>query len=404
MAVFLITMLLLLLVACVLFLAAGWRQREARGDARDSLNTHFYQQRLAELTQDEEQGVIADRAVMERELQQTLLSDIPPASETHAHSSSRRWVLLPGLIVLIVVSVASYLKTGGLTQLSGWMQIQEDYPALRAQVMDPHARPLTLEQLSRLQLGLRSQLQSEPDNPGGWAMLGRLGMVLNDATTARQAFERALQLAPNNMALKQDYAEVLTRSGDPQDNRQAGLLLKDLLKQHPQNIRTLSLLAYNAFEQQQYSQAIDSWEALLHALPTDDPRRDDIARSIEQAKTDAGQQNTQLAVDVTLSPQAEKMLPPGGVMYISVTDGISPVPVAVKRISPGHFPVSLTLDDSNAMLQDRRLSAQKQIQVRVRISRNGRASPEPGDWFGLSAVVPWDGHQHIAVAIDQQQP
>ncbi|MGX9255549.1 c-type cytochrome biogenesis protein CcmI [Pantoea ananatis] len=403
MAVFLITIFVLLLAACILFLAAGWRQRETHTAARDNLNTHFYQQRLAELTQDEEQGVIADRVVMEQELQQTLLSDIPPASDAHSHRS-RRWVLLPGLIVLVVVSLASYLKTGGLTQLSGWLQVQEAYPALSAQLMDPHARPLTQEQLSRLQLGLRSQLQNEPDNLSGWAMLGRLGMVLNNAMGARQAFEHALQLAPNNFALQQDYAEVLTRSGDPQDNRQAGLLLNELLKQHPQDIRTLSLLAYNAFEQQQYSQAIDSWQELLNALPANDARRDGIARSIEQAKTDAGQQSTQLAVEVTLSPQAEKMLPPGGVMYISVTDGVSPVPVAVKRVSPGHFPVSLTLDDSNAMLQDRRLSAQKQIQVRVRISRNGRANPETGDWFGVSAVVPWDGHQHIDVAIDKQQP
>ncbi|RNL34624.1 c-type cytochrome biogenesis protein CcmI, partial [Xanthomonas vasicola pv. vasculorum] len=44
------------------------------------------------------------------------------------------------------------------------------------------------------------------------------------------------------------------------------------------------------------------------------------------------------------------------------------------------------------------------IQVRVRIARNGRANPEPGDWFGVSAIVPWDGYQHIDVAIDKQQP
>jgi len=228
--------------------------------------------------------------------------------------------------------------------------------------------------------------------------------VLNNATTARQAFEHALQLAPNNQVLKQDYAEVLARSGDPQENRQAELVLQDLRKQDPHNARTLSLLAYAAFEQQHYAQAIAAWQTLLNALPADDPRRDNIARSIEQARTDAGQQASQLTVDVTLSPQAENMLPPGGVMYISVTDGMSPVPVAVKRLAAGHFPVSLTLDDSNAMMQGRRLSAQKQIQVRVRISRNGRANPEPGDWFGVSAVVPWDGHQHVTVEINAQQP
>lgn len=340
---------------------------------------------------------------MERELQQTLLADIPPTQTAQAHSSSR-WILLPGLIVLLLVSLGTYLKVGGLAQLTGWMQVQQDYPALRARLMDPAAKPLTMEELAWLQLGLRSALQSQPDNLNDWTMLGRLGMVLNNASIASQAFERALQLAPNDPGLKQDYAEVLTRSSDPQDNRQAALLLHELLKADRHNLRTLGLLAFNAFEQQQYDQAIDAWQTLLTLLPANDERRVMIARSIEQAKTAAGQQSSQLALSISLMPQAEKILPQGGVLYISVTDGVSPVPVAVKRLPLSHFPLSLTLDDSNAMMPDRLLSAQHQLQVRARISRDGSANARSGDWFGLSAVMPWDGHQQMAVEINQQQP
>lgn len=403
MSAFWITLLLLLLAACALFIGAGWRQRLASDGERNQLNKDFYQQRLDELAQDEAQGVVAERPIMERELQQTLLTDIPDNDAAQAHSSSR-WVLLPGVIVLIAVSLGTYLKTGGLAQTSGWMQVKQAYPALRARVMDPQAQPLSMEELAQLQLGLRSALQSEPNNMNDWAMLGRLGMVLNNATTASQAFEHALQLAPNNIDLKQDYAEVLTRSSDPQDNRQAGLILRDLLKDDHSNVRTLSLLAFNAFEQQQYVQAIGAWQTMLKLIPADDHRRTMIERSIEQAKTDAGQQNIQLALTVTLSPQAEKMLPQGGVMYISVSDGVSPVPVAVKRMPLSHFPLSLTLDDSNAMMPDRLLSVQHQVQVRVRISRDGSANPQSGDWFGLSEKTPWDGHQNMAVEINQQQP
>jgi hypothetical protein len=56
------------------------------------------------------------------------------------------------------------------------------------------------------------------------------------------------------------------------------------------------------------------------------------------------------------------------------------------------------------MMPDRLLSAQHQVQVRVRISRDGSANPQSGDWLGLSAVTPWDGHQQLAVEINQQQP
>jgi len=403
MSAFWITLVILLLVACTLFLAAGWRQRQTSAGDRDRLNQRFYHQRIDELAQDEEQGVVAERPLMERELQQTLLADIPPAQTMQSHSSSR-WILLPGLIVLIAVSLGTYLKTGGLAQFTGWMQVQQAYPELRARLMDPGAKPLSMEELARLQLGLRTALQTEPDNLADWTMLGRLGMVLNNAEIASQAFEHALQLAPNDLALKQDYAEVLTRSPDPQDNRQASLLLQALLKADPQNLRTLSLLAFNAYGQQQYDQAINAWQTLLALLPVDDKRHAMIARSIEKARSEAGQQSRQLALTVTLTPKAEKMLPPDGVLYISVSDGDSPVPVAVKRMPLSHFPLSLTLDDSNAMMPDRLLSMQHQVEVRVRISRDGSANPQPGDWLGLSAVTPWDGHQPIAVEINKQLP
>ncbi|MBA8863461.1 cytochrome c-type biogenesis protein CcmI [Pantoea agglomerans] len=402
MSAFWITLFLLLLAACTLFMAAGWRQRQASTGDRDRLNQRFYHQRIDELAQDEDQGVVAERPLMERELQQTLLADIPPAQTMKLHSSSR-WILLPGLIVLIGVSLGTYLKTGGLAQLTGWKQVQQAYPELRARLMDPGAKPLSMEELARLQLGLRTALQTEPDNLADWTMLGRLGMVLNNADTASQAFEHALQLAPNDLALKQDYAEVLTRSPDPQDNRQASLLLQALLKADPQNLRTLSLLAFNAYGQQQYDQAIDAWQTLLGLLPAGDSRQAMIARSIEKARSAAGQQSRQLALTVTLAPKAEKMLPQDGVLYISVSDGASPVPVAVKRMPLSHFPLSLTLDDSNAMMPDRLLSAQHQVEVRVRISRDP-ANPRPGDWLGLSAVTPWDGHQPVAVEINQQLP
>ncbi|WHQ76512.1 c-type cytochrome biogenesis protein CcmI [Pantoea sp. Lij88] len=403
MSAFWITLFLLLLAVCTLFLTAGWRQRQASAGDRDRLNQRFYHQRIEELAQDEEQGVVAERPLMERELQQTLLADIPPAQTLQSHTS-RRWILLPGLIVLIAVSLGTYLKTGGLAQFTGWMQVQQAYPELRARLMDPGAKPLSMEELARLQLGLRTALQTEPDNLADWTMLGRLGMVLNNAEIASQAFEHALQLAPNDLALKQDYAEVLTRSPDPQDNRQASLLLQSLLKADPQNLRTLSLLAFNAYGQQQYDQAIEAWQTLLALLPAGDQRHAMIARSIEKARSEAGQQSRQLALTVTLTPKAEKMLPPDGVLYISVSDGASPVPVAVKRMPLSHFPLSLTLDDSNAMMPDRLLSAQHQVEVRVRISRDGSANPQPGDWLGLSAVTPWDGHQSIAVEINKQLP
>lgn len=394
----------LLLAALLLLLIAGWRSDRPSSVDRDTLNKVFYQQRLHELDEDEAQGVIAARQPMVQELQQTLLTDIPSSSASAPGRPLNRWVLLPGAVLLIIVSLGCYLKTGGLPGLIAWHQVQDDYPALRARLLDPQEKPLTLEELARLGLGLRTALQQDSGQLRDWLMLGRIGMVLDNRETAIEAFQRALQLAPNNEEVKLSYAEVLTRSSDPQDNREAQAMLKAMLQQAPTNVRLLSLAAFNAFEQQQYPQAISFWQTMLTQLPTNDPRVAQVQRSIQQAKTAAGLQTSQLSLRITLAEATEKMLPPGGVMYISVSDGVSPVPVAVKKLPLSHFPLSLTLDDSNAMMPERLLSAQHQVKVRVRIARDGSATPKPGDWFGESALTPFDGHQHLAVEINQQQP
>ncbi|GLR10617.1 c-type cytochrome biogenesis protein CcmI [Mixta theicola] len=404
MTLFWITLTGLLLAALLLLLTAGWRSDRQSPVDRDTLNKIFYRQRLNELDQDEAQGVIAARQPMVQELQQTLLTDIPTSSSPTPARPLSRWALLPGALLLVAISLGCYLKTGGLPGLIAWQQVQDDYPTLRARLLDPQAKPLTLEELARLGLGLRTALQQDGSQLHDWLILGRIGMVLNNRDTAIEAFQRALQLAPDNEEIKLSYAEVLTRSSDPQDNREAQAMLNAMQRHDPANLRLLSLVAFNAFEQQQYPRAIEAWQTMLTQLPTNDPRIAQVQRSIQQAKTAAGLQSSQLSLSITLAAPVEKMLPPDGVMYISVSDGVSPVPVAVKKLPLSHFPLSLTLDDSNAMMPDRLLSAQHQVKVRVRIARDGSATPRSGDWFGESALTPFDGHQHLTVEINQQQP
>ncbi|MDN6550024.1 MAG: c-type cytochrome biogenesis protein CcmI, partial [Enterobacterales bacterium] len=197
---------------------------------------------------------------------------------------------------------------------------------------------------------------------------------------------------------------VLTRSNDPEDNKQAADMLANMMVRNHQDVRVLSLLAFNAFEQGDYKKAIGAWEMMLRVLPENDSRREVLKRSIEQAKAQSGEDNTQLSVTINLPPEIERQLPPTAVLVVSVTDGVAPIPVAVKQLPLGHFPVTVSLSDANAMMPERLLSAQKQVKVRARISRDGLANPQPGDWFGESAVMPYNKESQISVQIDHQVP
>ncbi|MEX3173123.1 c-type cytochrome biogenesis protein CcmI [Serratia quinivorans] len=403
MAFWLIIIVLLVGAAALLVVPAMRQSDKSTAASRDTLNKAFYQDRLHELEQDEDQGVVTERPEMVKELQQNLLNDIPGQQDTQAKPINR-WALVPGVALLVVVTLGFYLKTGGLAQVLDWQQVEAQMPELRARVSNERAQPLSMEEIARLGLGLRTALQQDDRNINDWMMLGRVGMALNNATTATQAFAHAYQLDPNSLEVRLGYAEVLTRSNDPEDNKQATQMLRKMIAEDHTNLRVLSLLAFNSFEQGDFKQAIGAWQVMLKLLPANDQRAEVIKRSIAQAKTQAGGETVKLGVNVTLSPQATNALPPQGTLVISVTDGANPVPVAVKQLPLSRFPLSFSLDDSNAMMPERLLSAQHQVKVRVRISQDGLATPQAGDWFGESALQNFSGKEQIDVQINKQVP
>ncbi|WP_145518424.1 c-type cytochrome biogenesis protein CcmI [Yersinia mollaretii] len=406
MAFWLIVIILLAVAGALLVIPALRKEANSPATTRDELNKAIYQDRLSELAEDEAQGVVDQQPELIQELQQNLLTDIPQQSD-EAATPINRWVLLPGVVILVVIAVGLYLKTGGLAQVQAWRQVEAQMPELRARVANERAEPLTMEEVARLGLGLRTSLQQDAGNVNDWMMLGRVGMALNNATTATQAFAKAYQLAPDNEDVRLGYAEVLTRSNDPQDNQLATQMLRSMVGQDHTNLRAMSLLAFNAFEQGDFKQAIGAWEVMLKLLPAGDSRVEVIKRSIAQAKSQAGQETATLKIEVALSSDAARKLPQQGALIISVTDGTNPVPVAVKQLPLSRFPLSITLDDSNAMMPERLLSSLQQVKVRARISLDGTANPQPGDWFGESGVQDFDGKgqpQTIHVEINKQTP
>ncbi|WP_454878479.1 c-type cytochrome biogenesis protein CcmI [Serratia inhibens] len=403
MAFWLIIIVLLAGAAALLVVPAMRQGKQGAATSRDALNKAFYQDRLNELEQDEEQGVVAERPELVKELQQNLLNDIPGQQDVQTKPINR-WALVPGVLLLVVVTLGFYLKTGGLAQVMDWQQVQTQMPELRARVANERAQPLSMEEIARLGLGLRTALQQDDRNINDWMMLGRVGMALNNATTATQAFAHAYQLDPNNLEVRLGYAEVLTRSNDPEDNKQATQMLRKMIAEDHTNLRVLSLLAFNAFEQGDFKQAIGAWQVMLKLLPANDQRIEVLKRSIAQAKSQAGEETVKLNVNVTLSPEATNALPQQGTLVISVTDGANPVPVAVKQLPLSRFPLSFSLDDSNAMMPERLLSAQHQVKVRVRISHDGLATPQAGDWFGESELQNFSGKGQVSVQIDKQVP
>lgn len=158
------------------------------------------------------------------DVQRALLTDISAAP---ARSPLPRWVLIPEG-VLLAVALGLYGLTGGVSQVLRWRQTVNEFPALRVRVSTTQGQPLSAEALSRFAVGLRAELQQHPAGKQNWLILGRLGVVLNNADMATQAFAKAWRLAPEDDAIALDYASVLTRSADPGDNGAGNRLLREI--------------------------------------------------------------------------------------------------------------------------------------------------------------------------------
>ncbi|WP_224552443.1 c-type cytochrome biogenesis protein CcmI [Pectobacterium versatile] len=283
----LIATIVLSLIALSALLLAPW---SSRGEYdRDAINQALYRDRLRELTVDvaNEQ----ERAQLVEELQHTLLQDIPSDAKAQQRPLNS-WVLLPGVLLLVIVSLGVFWKISAVNRVQELQQVVALTPDLMKRALDPDAEPLTIEDVARLGLGLRSQLEMQPDNPQDWWMLGRIAGLLNNYDMSVQAFAKAFQLDPKNTDLALDYADLLSRSTDPRDSQRGGDMLRELMNSGSTNVRVLSLLAFNAYEAQRYQDAINAWEAMLQLLPQNDTRRAVIERSVAQAKASMSVQAT----------------------------------------------------------------------------------------------------------------
>jgi len=63
------------------------------------------------------------------------------------------------------------------------------------------------------------------------------------------------------------------------------------------------------------------------------------------------------------------------------------------------LPTQVVLDDSQAMAQGMALSSVPEVKVSVRISSNGQAVAQPGEWGASQLAVPTRGQSKLQLKI-----
>ena len=388
---------LLLLVALSFLLIPVVRGRRAQSEEdRTALNVALYQERIAELQAQQEEGVLSaaqmdgGRAEAAREL----LADTEGVGPERVSRLGKPLPLLAAILVP-VLALGLYLHFGA-----------SDKVELTREFSQP---PGSLAQMTER---LERAVKAQPDSAQSAYFLARTYMAQDRPADAARMFERAAKLAGRQPELLGQWAQALYFAGNKAWTPQIQGIAEEALKLDPKEVTSLGLMGINAFESQQFDQAVSYWTRLLAVLPPNDPSREALEGGIKRASDKLVQsggtlenmqpvavQGARLKVRVTLSEALKAKVQPGDTVFVFAR-AVSgpPAPLAVKRVTVADLPVEVELTDADAMMPQLKLSNFAEVQLVARVSRAGQ--PTAGEWVGRSQPLPSNVTALQALTID----
>ena len=422
------TMLFMLLaLAMCLCIAAVFiwfllRQRPVRTSASQAkLNASVYRAQIADLDFEHQSGHISAQEWQQTrdELSQRLLEDTSVGDDPGARKEKPAlWTALLIGLTLPVASLSMYLWVG-------------EPQALQAMATEPPEKAMQAE-LSGMAQTLAKKLEANPDNQEGWVMLGRSYRTLEKYDNAVSAYDRALKLSADDN-LKLERAEVLALKAQGNFDGEPWNVIREILKKDPQQKGALLLAGSASYAHDKYADALRYWQQARKLLAADHPDVPSLEGAIATAQNKLGLPVT----PPTSSPQAPAAASGAGAtasvssgaqaglnitgrisLAAALKDKASPtdmvyvyaspangdrMPLAIFKSTVAKLPLNFTLDDSTAMLPERKLSGAGEVILKARISKSGNAIPQSGDLTGTLGPVKV-GAKGLMLEIKEQIP
>ena len=407
-------------VVLIVLSVALWRgsQQGARWAAHQAdavndpakANAAVYRDQMAELDREFVMGNLSyeELKAARDELSERLLADVVGLDESDKPAAAaasvvwrKPWLSI-GLMVF-VIPVASMLMYSVLGEPAAL-----DPRALQ-QGVDSSVE-VTPEKLTEMAVALTRRLQDEPNSMEGWVMLGRVQRARGHFEEAAEAFGKALTLSrDDNLSIER--AEVLAQKNGGSFAGEPWLIIQRVLTADPHHLNALFLAGSASYSELNFNTALRYWERAREVVPADSPDAPELDRAIAEARnkmglpaippraanTGASSPATQAALAassisgrVSLVKELQGLVAPTDTVFVYATPVTgSRMPVAIVRTTADKLPFDFVLDDSSAMTPTAKLSGMGEVTVRVRISKSGQATAQPGDYgVSLTPVQP----------------
>lgn len=385
-----------LLVLFALAMAALPWFKNRKNKHRDVLsNTVLIKQRMDELAREQDEGLLSeeDRKQSETELKLALLDEVKDDIEGQ---SSVKLPLALGFLLSITVAGGVYFHANQIQQVNDWQTAIARLPELAKRIVAEGDESIQAKDLADFALGLRSKLREKPDDTTGWMLLGRVFSSLNRFDSATQAFDKSLQISPNNTATLISYSQALMMQGDESSAQQAKQLLQRLLRVEPDNSNAMGMLAVVAAQLGDKDLAIQNWQQLKSFVDESDPNYQLINQRIAEL---SGEENSELlspdtaptviTINIALDKMLDSKLPENGYLFVFAQDasGAVRMPAAVVKSRLSELPISIELSDANAMMPNYKLSQLTEARLVARISLDENVATAAGELQGEIVVT-----------------
>ncbi|MDJ0794301.1 MAG: hypothetical protein QNI98_08640 [Woeseiaceae bacterium] len=266
---------------------------------------------------------------------------------------------------------------------------------------------------------LEARLAENPDDLGGWSMLGRTYMTMRNYEAAADTYEKIMELegAQNAQTMVDLAIAIINRDESPIEGRTASLI-ENALALDPNNQAALFYSGVAAANRGETDIAADRWEILLGLNPPPEVRsilEENIAiwrgeKAAPTAPVAAAAASSEPAGDavvsarISLSEEAMASITQNASVFIIARDPAAPSPpIAVARRMLTDLPAVVSLTDAQSMVAGRNLSMFAEIELLARVSLSGGPAAQSGDWFGSMLVRPAENNS-VMLTIDRQVP